>query len=370
MKYNLPQQHLEALQPKVKVKCESCGVLLEVVVPQNYPNPTMIVRCGNCSSLLEVLLKNAQHPQLQSGAYGLPGGLQGMGGMGQLENMSYLQQSKNPLQRYDMSMAALSSLGQMQQPGGGGLSPSPGPSMPFSQYNMLHHPHISFDNMRGPGTDIQEMQRHQNIQMLMNYTGLQSGHKRGLYDDPTGMGLHHLQHGGVGGGGGKPKRRKKDPSRPKKLSLYNKYVSQEVHRLKKSDQKFSYKDMFKIAAASWKTSPMNPKFMGAKNKVLELSLKTSLEEDEDSFIAVELKYVDVVAAIDNNHQEASADPQPTPPALEPAPAPVSPTHAHNKELPNVEEEEIKEAEGEMKKSLETISMDVPGTQDKDRMDVV
>ena len=354
-KYNLPQQEV---QPKVKVKCESCGVLLEVVVPPNHPNPTIIVRCGSCSSLLEVLLNNntitASAQQQQSaagngGVYGLPS----MGGLpGQLENMSYLQQSKNPLNRYGANMA-LSPHGQMQN--------SPGPSVPFNQYNMLHHPHISFENMRGPASDIQEMQRNQNILMLRNYTGEMQNNKRGHGHFDAELGLHHLRPQGHQG---KAKRRKKDPNKPKKLSLYNKYVSQEVHRLKKSDQKFSYKDMFKIAAASWKTSPMNPKNqmgpngkhhqnnLAAAENVLELNLH--YPEGEDSLITVELKY-----AVDNNLEAPPTEPTQTavseePPAPAPAPAQASasPTQFEPKVEELDQEEQVKE-EDETDQKVET-----------------
>ena len=129
----LQQQMVEQQQqmPKMQVKCDSCDVMLEVVVPRHHP-PSMIVRCGNCSILLEVMLKPQEggNPLLAGGGGGhaqasLANGAGAFGlqqqNFGNNDNMSYLQQNKGlqlGFNRQDMSSG-----------------------LPFNQYNMLHRVH-------------------------------------------------------------------------------------------------------------------------------------------------------------------------------------------------------------------------------------
>lgn len=276
----LQQRMVEQQQqmPKMQVKCDSCDVMLEVVVPRHHP-PSMIVRCGNCSILLEVMLKPQEggNPLLAGGGGGhaqasLANGAGAFGlqqqNFGNNDNMSYLQQNKGlqlGFNRQDMSSG-----------------------LPFNQYNMLHHQHINFDSMRSPSTNIQdEMRRGQNLSMLYNLTGgLQAKRGMGRFD----MEME---------GGPRKKSRKRDPNKPKKLSKYNQFVSMEVKRLKAGPEKLSYKEMFKLAAQAWRTSPMNPNspnyqkdYDGTTDdgqKYVSLAIDTS----EDS-LQLTFKYLDSV----------------------------------------------------------------------------
>ena len=51
----------------------------------------------------------------------------------------------------------------------------------------------------------------------------------------------------------------KEEAKPKKLSVYNQFVAQEVDRLRKCNPGTCNKMLFKMAATSWKTSPLNKK---------------------------------------------------------------------------------------------------------------
>jgi len=233
-------------QQKVKVKCESCGVLLEVGVPAGHEGTKMIVRCGNCTSLLEVILKTPEQQQQQQQMLAANGGwAPGSGGFSQVDSMAYFQQQQQ----------------QKQQASQGGVS-----MQQLSQYNMLQHPNLSFENMRSDSIQ-EQIQREQNLCMLMSMT-TNKGAKRGYPDMMGGAmamdsaAMMHLHGAGAQVGGRKRTKRAKDPNRPKKLSEYNKFVSREVKRMKQLPNKLSYKEMFKLAAVAWKTSPMNPNYKG------------------------------------------------------------------------------------------------------------
>ncbi|KXS10140.1 hypothetical protein M427DRAFT_37789 [Gonapodya prolifera JEL478] len=59
----------------------------------------------------------------------------------------------------------------------------------------------------------------------------------------------------------RPKKEKKERT-PREPSLYNKFMKEELTRLKKDNPGMSHKEAFKVAAANWKTSPTNPANVG------------------------------------------------------------------------------------------------------------
>ena len=257
---------LAEAEPKVKVKCESCGVLLEVCVPRNHFSSTMIVKCGNCESILEVVLGPLQlqsNPSLflhqQQHQLGLGLGLghpsPSFGLQGSLDGMSALQQQQQQA---------------FQNPPGSGGHPMPGLA---SQYNMLHHQGIFFESLGHHPTSLEDQARREHsLRALATMTGVRNagmirnagmaamnGGEYGAYPLSMGMGMEdpnlHVYHQGPG----RKRKQERDPNKPKKLSKYNEFVKMEVARLKESDKSLSHKDMFKMAALRWRTSPMNPK---------------------------------------------------------------------------------------------------------------
>ncbi|KAJ8084670.1 hypothetical protein PM082_003445 [Marasmius tenuissimus] len=61
------------------------------------------------------------------------------------------------------------------------------------------------------------------------------------------------------GQGAKPKRpRSTGRTGKKKLTPFNKFIKEELHRLKESEPDISHQDRFKLATANWKKAPENP----------------------------------------------------------------------------------------------------------------
>jgi len=59
--------------------------------------------------------------------------------------------------------------------------------------------------------------------------------------------------------GEKPKKKAKSGGGGKKISAYNKYVQQELARLKADDPDMPHTERFKLAAQNWKKAKENPK---------------------------------------------------------------------------------------------------------------
>ncbi|KAJ2082516.1 hypothetical protein H4R24_001542 [Coemansia sp. RSA 988] len=50
----------------------------------------------------------------------------------------------------------------------------------------------------------------------------------------------------------------------KKMSSYNKYMKNEISKVKNDNPGLTHKEAFKMVALSWKTAPENPKVIAAK----------------------------------------------------------------------------------------------------------
>mmetsp|Transcript_4813 Transcript_4813/g.14371 ORF Transcript_4813/g.14371 Transcript_4813/m.14371 type:complete len:352 (-) Transcript_4813:61-1116(-) len=96
---------------------------------------------------------------------------------------------------------------------------------------------VSFDSMRREDVTYEDqLARASQLAMLKQYAEQQNSEEQGR----------------------SRRKRKKDPSKPKKLSKYNEFVSAEVKRLKQCSENYDNKEMFKIAAANWKHAKENP----------------------------------------------------------------------------------------------------------------
>ncbi|KAJ8085454.1 hypothetical protein PM082_004270 [Marasmius tenuissimus] len=63
----------------------------------------------------------------------------------------------------------------------------------------------------------------------------------------------------VSNGRAKPKRPKSTGhTGKKKLTPFNKFIKEELHRLKESEPDLNHQDRFKLATANWKVAPENP----------------------------------------------------------------------------------------------------------------
>ncbi|KZV93748.1 hypothetical protein EXIGLDRAFT_716732 [Exidia glandulosa HHB12029] len=56
-----------------------------------------------------------------------------------------------------------------------------------------------------------------------------------------------------------PKKKKSSGGGIKKISPYNKFIRNELQRLKDSQPETTHSERFKLAAANWKTARENPK---------------------------------------------------------------------------------------------------------------
>ncbi|KAG7099790.1 hypothetical protein E1B28_001602 [Marasmius oreades] len=60
-------------------------------------------------------------------------------------------------------------------------------------------------------------------------------------------------------GAKKPKSSSSGGLKKKKLTPFNKFIKQELTRLKEAEPDISHQERFKLATANWKTAPENPR---------------------------------------------------------------------------------------------------------------
>lgn len=241
---------IEAHKSKVRVKCENCGVLLEVNVPPQQTSPTMVVRCGSCSSLLEVQLKPQamSQPNLQMNHGGqqlqipqmLPNGgnsfdLSSMGLPGQMNRMPFQLQ-----QREQQQSVGSYNRNPMYNSTSSSLNPYMMQNSNFQSLgnfgNMQAFDSLQQYGMKSPNDYQTSARRSQEAAQAVN--------KGGRSQKPL---------------GGRKGKRKGEEGVRRQPSLYNKFVSKEVERLKVEQPGLNNKEMFKKAASAWKYAPSNPK---------------------------------------------------------------------------------------------------------------
>lgn len=232
----------------VRVQCEAtdCGALLEIEVPRGQSQPSLIVRCGNCNRLLSVWL-NAEGRQTHSGettllkgSYGNDLGAAPMD-MIQPRRTGVVETKQSPLTKVHLARPP-----------------------PLSRAHGFSH--VRREAMReGGGRDVLQgvVGNVASVQQLCGVYGISgSGHEVAVNTVTSDQRMGQCGLNGRDrlksesslvrkGSGGKIKK-----DRPMRhASPYNRFMSQEVKRIKAENPDVDHRKAFKMAASNWARSP-------------------------------------------------------------------------------------------------------------------
>lgn len=219
----------------VRVQCEAadCGALLEIEVPTRQYQPSLIVRCGNCNRLLSVSLSQGTRssqsgePVLLKGTYGNDLGPTAVP-MPQTIRTETTKQS--PLTKVHLARPPPLSRAQ------GMVHVGQEDLMRSSAVQIYHSGFGIATSQQGTAGGIAASNQMMNEYYMMRRNG------DGLKSE-SGMTKK--------GAGGKIKK-----DRPvRHASPYNRFMSQEVKRIKAENPEVDHRKAFKMAASNWARSP-------------------------------------------------------------------------------------------------------------------